>query len=249
MTCGPCCSVCPVLRRCSSPYCCRCAQRAHGTSTFYWARSRRLAKVRAPDSWLWFKVIKPSWALNKDGGQSMGSETWYRSDGAKRLPQFTDHKMIKNASCLVLSVTDIRNWPGCTSGCRSAPFKRGSRCNCWSGRDEKREGRSGQGAQGLHLFAGKRTSHLEYIPCCMKFLKFLQCHFIVNIWPKTRAQKFEDIFCFVLSEICSSVYRQQLTVALMMHFSQQFSGINAVSDKRVIQFNIGLVWKENLKTN
>lgn len=52
---------------------------------------------------------------------------------------------------------------------------------------------------------------------------------------------FEDIFCFVLSQICSSVYRQRLTVALMMHFSQQFSGINAVSDKHIIQFNTGLV--------
>lgn len=52
---------------------------------------------------------------------------------------------------------------------------------------------------------------------------------------------FEDIFCFVLAQIGSSVYRQQLTVALMMHFSQQFSGINAVSDKRIIHFNTGLV--------
>lgn len=51
---------------------------------------------------------------------------------------------------------------------------------------------------------------------------------------------FEDVFCFVLPELCSSVYRQQLTVALMMHFSQQFSGINAVSDKRITPVNIGL---------
>uniref|UniRef100_H2U0F9 Solute carrier family 2 member 2 n=1 Tax=Takifugu rubripes TaxID=31033 RepID=H2U0F9_TAKRU len=32
----------------------------------------------------------------------------------------------------------------------------------------------------------------------------------------------------IFSLICSSTYRQQLTVALMMHFSQQFSGINAI---------------------
>jgi len=32
----------------------------------------------------------------------------------------------------------------------------------------------------------------------------------------------------ILSLICSSVYRQQLFVALMMHLSQQFSGINAI---------------------
>ncbi|XP_075873733.1 solute carrier family 2, facilitated glucose transporter member 2 [Nelusetta ayraudi] len=32
----------------------------------------------------------------------------------------------------------------------------------------------------------------------------------------------------VLSLICSSVHRQQLLVALMMHLSQQFSGINAI---------------------
>lgn len=34
---------------------------------------------------------------------------------------------------------------------------------------------------------------------------------------------------FALPKIRSSVYRQQLIVALMMHLSQQFSGINAVS--------------------
>ncbi|XP_069008785.1 solute carrier family 2, facilitated glucose transporter member 2 [Embiotoca jacksoni] len=32
----------------------------------------------------------------------------------------------------------------------------------------------------------------------------------------------------ILSLICSSVYRQQLVIALMMHLSQQFSGINAI---------------------
>ncbi|CAN9502477.1 unnamed protein product [Ophioblennius macclurei] len=32
----------------------------------------------------------------------------------------------------------------------------------------------------------------------------------------------------ILSLMCSSVYRQQLFVALMMHLSQQFSGINAI---------------------
>lgn len=37
----------------------------------------------------------------------------------------------------------------------------------------------------------------------------------------------------VLSKICSSVYRQQLLVAIMMHLSQQFSGINAVSGKYI----------------
>lgn len=41
---------------------------------------------------------------------------------------------------------------------------------------------------------------------------------------------FVSLSC-VLSKICSSVYRQQLFVALMMHLSQQFSGINAVSHK------------------
>lgn len=51
----------------------------------------------------------------------------------------------------------------------------------------------------------------------------------------------EDMFFFVLPEICSSVYRRQLTVALMMHFSQQFSGINAVSDKSSVPFHTGLV--------
>lgn len=52
---------------------------------------------------------------------------------------------------------------------------------------------------------------------------------------------FEDVFCFVLPKICSSTYRQQLTVALMMHFSQQFSGINAVSNEYSIQLNFGLI--------
>lgn len=52
---------------------------------------------------------------------------------------------------------------------------------------------------------------------------------------------FEDVSRFVLSQICSPVYRQQLTVALMMHLSQQFSGINAVSDEHIIQFNTGLL--------
>lgn len=33
----------------------------------------------------------------------------------------------------------------------------------------------------------------------------------------------------ILRLVCASVYRQQLFVALMMHFSQQFSGINAVN--------------------
>lgn len=50
---------------------------------------------------------------------------------------------------------------------------------------------------------------------------------------------FEGIFCFIFPQICSSTYRQQLVVALMMHFSQQFSGINAVSDKCITLFNIG----------
>lgn len=55
---------------------------------------------------------------------------------------------------------------------------------------------------------------------------------------------FEDVFCFVLPKICSSLYREQLTVALMMHFSQQFSGINAVSNEYVIQLNFGPVLKD-----
>lgn len=38
--------------------------------------------------------------------------------------------------------------------------------------------------------------------------------------------------CFFSPQICSSVHRQQLLVALMMHLSQQFSGINAVSGRR-----------------
>lgn len=38
--------------------------------------------------------------------------------------------------------------------------------------------------------------------------------------------------CFFSAQICSSVHRQQLVVALMMHLSQQFSGINAVSGGR-----------------
>lgn len=57
-------------------------------------------------------------------------------------------------------------WPftGYVSGCRSAPFKGGLRPNWGYGRDEEREGWSGQGAQGLHLLTGKRESHLEYVP-------------------------------------------------------------------------------------
>lgn len=38
------------------------------------------------------------------------------------------------------------------------------------------------------------------------------------------------MFCILL-KIRSSLYRNQLFVALMMHISQQLSGINAVSDK------------------
>lgn len=40
------------------------------------------------------------------------------------------------------------------------------------------------------------------------------------------------LLCFFSPQICSSVHRQQLLVALMMHLSQQFSGINAVSGRR-----------------
>lgn len=39
----------------------------------------------------------------------------------------------------------------------------------------------------------------------------------------------------------SSVYRQQLFVALMMHFSQQFSGINAVRSIYLLPF----YWKNH----
>lgn len=37
----------------------------------------------------------------------------------------------------------------------------------------------------------------------------------------------------ILSKMRSSVYRQQLLVAIMMHLSQQLSGINAVSGKYI----------------
>lgn len=39
---------------------------------------------------------------------------------------------------------------------------------------------------------------------------------------------------YILSKIRSSVYRKQLIVALMMHLSQQLSGINAVSGKLIL---------------
>lgn len=46
MICGPCCLVCLELRQYYNPFCCLCALRAQGTFTFYWARSKRLGKVR-----------------------------------------------------------------------------------------------------------------------------------------------------------------------------------------------------------
>lgn len=84
-----------------------------------------------------------------------------RSDGAKRLSQFTVYKMTK---CRFAQFFYYSPFTGYVSGCRSAPFKGGLRPNWGYGRDEEREGWSGQGAQDLHLLAGKRESHWEYIP-------------------------------------------------------------------------------------
>ena len=57
-------------------------------------------------------------------------------------------------------------------------------------------------------------------------------HSSCALQEKKKKKKNLLLLC-VLPKIRSSVYRQQLVVALMMHFSQQFSGINAVSDKLI----------------
>lgn len=86
---------------------------------------------------------------------------------------------------------------GYVSGCRSAPFKGGLRPNWGYGRDEEREGWSGQGAQGLHLLTGKRESHLEYIPCYIKPLNLFHRHFKFKCMTKNLGT---DVWgCLVLS--------------------------------------------------
>uniref|UniRef100_A0A671YVA0 Solute carrier family 2 member 2 n=1 Tax=Sparus aurata TaxID=8175 RepID=A0A671YVA0_SPAAU len=65
------------------------------------------------------------------------------------------------------------------------------------------------------------------LPLCPESPRYLYILLGKEQEARTKKKKNLLLLC-VLPKIRSSVYRQQLVVALMMHFSQQFSGINAI---------------------
>ena len=133
------------------------------------------------------------------------------------------------------------------SGRRSASAERRVRSKRWHGGHEEREGGGREGGQDLHPVLGRRSAGerwegrgqgrgqgrgLWLLKKCKidhnrSWLSFL-LSMVVGMVLKDRFSIFFTCVVSHLFQLRSSVYRQQLLVALLMHLSQQLSGINAV---------------------